>query len=146
MVMTLLVSVPMPRWAVAEELQVQSEAVGLARRTADRSADALAVAGLDPDEVAERRAALGSAARRSTGVREAQVRAVGVTVDAPPEGPILVRARVDGRWTPWLEVPFADGEAPDRGEEQTSGVHSEPVWLGEAEAYELDAPETTPAL
>jgi hypothetical protein len=146
MVMTLLVSVPLPRWAVAEELQVRSEAVGLARRTADRSADEVAVAGLDPSEVAERRGALAPAARRASGVREAEVRALGVTVHAEPDGPVLVRARVDGRWTPWLEVPFAEGEAPDRDEEQTAGLHSEPVWLGDADAYELDAPEATPAL
>jgi hypothetical protein len=65
---------------------------------------------------------------------------------ASPDGPILVRARVRGTWTPWLEVPFADGEAPDRGEEGRPGRHSEPVWLGQADAYELDAPPLVGAI
>ena len=142
----LLVVVPAPRWAVAEELDVHTEDVRLARKGVDRSGDPLATVGLARAEVAERRSALAGRDRRGSGVREADVRALGVTLATPTDDPVLVRARVDGAWTPWLEVPFAEGEAPDRGEEVRPGVHSEPVWLGEADAYELDAPSTIGAL
>src|SRR5688572_12323434 len=64
---TLLVLVPAPRWAVAEELDVHSEPLALQPRSADRSEDPLAVAGLDPAEITERRSALASRARRASG-------------------------------------------------------------------------------
>jgi hypothetical protein len=140
------VLVPAPRWALAEDLDVRTEPMRLGRRLADRSGDLLATAGLPAAELAERRDALASRDRRGSGVRDADVRALGVTLQTAPDGPVLVRARVDGTWTPWLEVPFAEGEEPDTGQEGTPGLHSEPVWLGEADAYELDAPATLAVL
>ncbi len=137
---TLFVLVPAPRWAVAEELGVRSEHVRLSRKLVDRSAEPVATAGVDAAEVAERRGALGSRDRRTSGVRRTEVRAIGVTLPTAPADPVLVRARVDGTWSPWLEIPFADGEAPDLSTPTAPGVHSEPVWLGEADAYELDGP------
>ena len=48
---------------------------------------------------------------------------------------------MNGAWTPWFELPFSEGEQPDgpSGDDR-AGVQSEPVWLGDADAYELDAP------
>ena len=143
----LLELVPGTRWAVAEELDVRTESLRLPRRAADRAGEAVALTGLGAQEVQERRGALASRDRRTSGVRKAEVRALGVTLEGqPPTGPVLVRARVDGSWTPWLEVPFAEGEGPDRSGEGRPGVHSEPVWLGEADAYELDAPASIATL
>jgi hypothetical protein len=145
---TLFVLAPAPRWAVAEEMDVHSTRVELARTRADRSGQAVATTGLDAADAARLRAARRDASRVTTGVRASAVRAVGVTVDRAPEGPVLLRGRVDGVWTPWFEVPFADGEAPDAppGVAIEPARTSEPVWLGDADAYELDAPAAMPAI
>ena len=48
---------------------------------------------------------------------------------------------VGGSWTAWFEADFTDDEAPDPGSEGTRpGVHSQPVWMGGATAYEIDGP------
>jgi hypothetical protein len=146
---SVLVVAPAPRWALAEEAVVHTEHIRLGTR-ASRGAQRVAVAGLDLHDARELRAALTDRSRRATGVRRAAVRAIGITVDAPPEGPVLVRSRVDGAWSPWFEVPFAAGETPDVGTEGVSSrevdLHSEPVWLGDADAFELDTPAPTAEL
>jgi N-acetylmuramoyl-L-alanine amidase/FG-GAP-like repeat len=143
---TFFVVVPAPQWAMAEEMAVRDVHVDLLRSTVDHSTQAVATAGLDASEVRHLQEARRDRTRRTTGVRTQSVRAVGVTVDAVPDGPVLVRARVGGTWTPWFEVPFLDGETPDLPA-GTADPHwdltSEPLWLGEADAYELDAPRST---
>ena len=47
---TLLVFVPAPHWAMAEEVGVRTVHVDLARSTVDRSSQAVATAGLDATE------------------------------------------------------------------------------------------------
>ena len=122
-------------------MAVHTERASLHPSKADRSAEPVATAGLDAAEAAELRAARRDAHRLTTGVRSKGVRAVGVTVAALPDGPVLVRGRVGGAWTPWFEVPFSDGESPDVGSPEAGpSLISQPVWLGEADAYELDGP------
>jgi hypothetical protein len=142
---TVVVFVPAPHWAMAEEVGVRTVHVPLARSTADRSLEAVATAGLEATEVQHLLEARRDRSRLTTGVRSQAVRAIGVTADEPPSGPVLVRARVGGRWTPWFEVPFASGEAPDApsGVAASEVRQSEMVWLGEADAYEVDAPSPT---
>jgi hypothetical protein len=67
---------------------------------------------------------------------------IGVTVATAPSGPVLVRARQGASWTPWSELSFNEDEAPDPGAEgRRPGVHSQPVWMGESDGYEIDAPD-----
>ena len=146
---TVFVLAPAPQWAMAEEMGVRTVHVDLRRTSDDRSAQPVATAGLDADEATHLREARRDPARRTTGVRTRAVRALGVTVDASPDGPVLARGRVDGVWTPWFEVPFVEGEAPDTTSDAAAAraaLTSEPVWLGEADAYELDAPPSTRGL
>lgn len=147
---TLAVFAPAPRWAMAEEMGVRTVHVDLLRSTADRSHEAVATAGLEAEEVQHLEAARRDRSRLTTGVRANPVRALGVTVDALPDGPVLVRGRVGGTWTPWFEVAFTDGETPDAAvggaTDRRWDLTSEPVWLGEADAYELDAPRDTTSL
>lgn len=140
---TLLVVAPAPRLASSQDLQVRTEHVRLGPRLADRARDVIGAAHAADGEGPELRSALDAAGRRASPRTSATYHALGITVPVAPDEPVLVRGRVDGTWTPWLELPFAPGEAPDQGTEGTSaGVHSEPVWLGDADAYELDAPAT----
>ena len=146
---TLLVVVPAPQWAMAEEMGVRTVHVDLVRSSIDRSAQAVATAGLETAEAQHLLDARRDLSRLTTGVRRAAARGLGVTVDAAPDGPVLVRARVAGSWSPWFEVPFVAGEAPDLDPGDTAAspvLQSEMVWLGEADAYEIDAPRTTPSL
>ena len=75
---------------------------------------------------------------------------IGVTLDDVPTGPVLVRTALDGGgWTPWSELHFHDAPAlppapgapvPDEPDEGKPGIHSEPLWVGDASRYELDMP------
>ncbi len=139
----LLVLVPLPQVVSAQDLQVHTERVRLGPRLADRATDVLTAATAASDEAPELLAALRAPGRRASAPTQASYHAIGVTVPVAPTEPILVRGRVAGAWTPWFDVHFAPEEGPDLGTEGTKpGVHSEPVWLGNAEAYEIDAPGT----
>jgi N-acetylmuramoyl-L-alanine amidase/FG-GAP-like repeat len=138
---TVFVLAPTPRIVSAAEAQVRTERVRLGPRGNERADDPIGVAAASSAEGRELRAALASPGRRTSPRRTSQINAIGITLPAPPEAPILVRGRVDGTWTPWFELPFASGESPDGPpEDGRAGVQSEPVWLGDADAYELDAP------
>ncbi|MEQ1788394.1 MAG: N-acetylmuramoyl-L-alanine amidase, partial [Acidimicrobiales bacterium] len=153
----ILVVVPTPTIVVAQTMAVRTEHVQLVPRLADRSGDQIGTAALSDGDGQALTAALGATGRRTLRRATATYHAIGITTPAAPIGPVLVRGRVDGQWTPWLEVGFEPGEAPDRGTEgiprdggaaaaDDGGVHSEPVWIGHADAYELDAPGTLSAL
>ena len=105
-----------------------------------RPLSAAAVGGLDADAAA---ALIAPGRGRASGQRERFV-LLGVTVDEVPTDPILVRARRDGVWSPWFELPFVADEAPDGGTGGAPGVHSQPVWVGPSDAYEVDAPIGVP--
>lgn len=133
---------PTPTVVSAAEATVSTEQVDLTARTGGRTSEPLATAVATEDDGPTARAALDAISGRRT-VRRATAgfQAIGVTVPVAPSGPLLVRGRVDGSWTPWTELQFTPGEAPDASIERTNaGVHSEPVWLGDADAYELDGP------
>ena len=71
---------------------------------------------------------------------------IGVRVDEAPIGDehVLVRTRVDGQWSDWEELAISIDEGPDPSSEEAageSGVTSEPLWVGDADAYQLSAPE-----
>ena len=140
---TILVMVPTPRVVSAHDTEVRTVHLHLGPRTADRSGDTIGTAMAAGDHGPVLRAALTATGRRSAPPVMARFHAIGVTVPVTPRDPILVRGRVAGTWTPWLELDFAPGEAPDLGTEGVSRsgpVHSESVWLGNADAYEIDAP------
>ena len=139
---TIAVFAPTPTIVSAQEMEVRTERVTLVPRVADRSRDALGAVLEASDEGPELRDALAAPDRRTSPRQTAGYHAIGVTLPEPPDEPVLVRGRVDGTWTPWLELPFAPGEAPDLGSPELGdpGVHSEPLWMGGADAYELDAP------
>jgi hypothetical protein len=77
-------------------------------------------------------------------------RLIGVSVETGAdlaEAPPLVRVRADGTWTEWQELAFSPTHGPDndsaeaRHEADTIGLPaSEPIWVGRADAYELNVP------
>jgi hypothetical protein len=70
---------------------------------------------------------------------------LGVTVPAVPADHLLARARTDGQWSPWMHVEVNPDHRPEgreqaRGARNQPGVHSEPMWFGGADAYEISVP------
>lgn len=71
---------------------------------------------------------------------------VGLQLDSVPDEPLQLRTRTDGRWSEWTHVRFDDDHGPDPGSDEAAGAaerpsaHSEPIWVGDADAYEIDAP------
>ena len=58
-----------------------------------------------------------------------------------------LRVRIDGEWTPWMDVEANPEEGPDltSSEARRATVVSPPVWVGGADAYELDSEEPVQA-
>ena len=141
---TVLVLVPTPELVSAAEMRVTTHRVEFQPRTTSLATEPLAPAAATSTEGPALRAALDARVGRNHLRRhDGPFQAVGITAAAIPDQPVLVRGQVAGLWTPWVEVHFVDGEAPDRGTEGTpTGAHSDLVWLGGADAYELDAPES----
>ena len=136
----LLVVVAPPQLVAAQGSMVTTTAqVDLLPRRSPTTASATAVRELDADAsralVAPNR---GHVARSAP----APFVLIGVTVAEAPSEPILVRTRRGGTWTPWTEVSFTPDEAPDAGADgRVPGVHSQPVWVGASDGYEVDAPD-----
>ena len=70
---------------------------------------------------------------------------LGVTVASMPSDHLEARARVDGRWTPWFHVEINADHRPEgreraKGAAAEPGLHSDPVWFGGADAYEVSVP------
>lgn len=75
---------------------------------------------------------------------------IGVTLDQAPGGPVMVRVALDDEpWGQWEELAFEVKRelapvpgAPVRSEpdKPAPGVHSEPLWVGEASRYEISMP------
>jgi hypothetical protein len=133
---------PLPKVAIAREMVTHTEHVRLTSLAGDRSRDAIAAVDTVAEAGVDAKAALAAPGRRAvTRAAAGGFRAIGVTVLSAPSAPIYVRARAHGTWTPWLEAHFAPDHAPDIGTEHTApGLHSDPVWMGDADAYEVDAP------
>ncbi len=143
----MLVLGPTPRLVSAAEMRVTTRRVEFQPRSTSLAAEPLAPAMMASTEGPALRAALTSrAGRRHIRRQDGPFDAIGLTAAVIPDQPVLVRSRVAGLWTPWVEVTFIDGEAPDRGTEGTpTGAHSDVVWLGGADAYEFDAPDSLAA-
>ena len=70
---------------------------------------------------------------------------LGVTVPAMPSAHLLARARVDGAWGPWMELEVNPDHRPEGKERaqaaaEEPGVHSAPIWVDDADAYEVNVP------
>jgi hypothetical protein len=77
---------------------------------------------------------------------------IGVTLADVPEQDVYVRtATDDGGWGPWEELhmetegeptlePVPGAPVVEEPDETAPGVHSDPLWVGEASRYELDLP------
>ena len=72
---------------------------------------------------------------------------IGVSPERPTDEPIFVRTRADGVWTEWMEVEHSVDDGPDPGtaEERASradgAAASEPIWVGTADAFEVNLPD-----
>lgn len=57
---------------------------------------------------------------------------------------ILVRTVRDGAWSEWTTLELSEDEGPDRGSAEATealpDLSSEPIWVGEADGYEISAP------
>lgn len=64
---------------------------------------------------------------------------IGVRLEDEPAEPVMVRARnTDGTWGDWAELHVNPDEGPDPGSaEDVPAVVTEPVWVGEADAYQV---------
>lgn len=70
---------------------------------------------------------------------------LGVTLPAGTTGEVMVRARTQGQWGPWHHLDANPDHRPEGGEAATAarrspGLHSEPIWFGSADGYELSVP------
>ena len=131
----LVTAAPVPVLAEVTEARTRSEVVALQSAAGDRTGDRVAAT-----EAAELRAALAEPHRRTARRATETFQAIGLTLAEAPPSPVLVRARQGDTWTPWYEAHL-EGDAPDAGGEGARpGLHSAPVWVGDAEAYEVDAP------
>lgn len=70
---------------------------------------------------------------------------IGVAYRSTSGQPAQVRVRTDGRWTTWTQLPDPTDHGPDpRTSESRQAVDdvriSEPVWIGHADAYQVDLP------
>lgn len=68
--------------------------------------------------------------------------AIGVTTSSAGSVPVVVRTVVDAEWTEWRELSMDADHRPDGAEEARSraGHTSEPLFVGRADGYELQAP------
>jgi hypothetical protein len=70
---------------------------------------------------------------------------IGVRVEQAPvdDEPVLVRFRANGDWSEWQELGINLDEGPDPGSAEAAGedgITSEPLWVGDADAYQLNGP------
>ena len=82
------------------------------------------------------------AARNGTPTTVQSFRLLGASWEgAVPDG-ARVRVRTEAGWRPWQELEVEDEHGPDpaTAEAETARHVSSPVWVGEADAYELDLP------
>jgi hypothetical protein len=137
---TLFVVAPTPRVEAVESAVVDTRTPALVPAPAEPTAFT-AQSATDGATATELRAP----GRRVATEEVAPFDLLGVTTTALPNGEILARARTAGVWSPWLHV---DGNVDHRpeGKERAAGaraepgVHSDPVWFGSADAYEISVP------
>jgi hypothetical protein len=141
-----LVVLPAPRVVAVESAVVETRTPALLPvAAAPGQISALTLGG---DDVA---ADLAEPGRRISREEVPAFDLLGVTVPTAPEEHLLVRGRVAGRWTPWMHIELNPEHRPEGRERATAasaepGTHSEPVWFGGADAYEVSAPAEVPSL
>ena len=135
-----LVFVPTPRVEAAETMVIETRTPALAPAPAPTgTVTAQSTAGAD---VA---AELREPGRTIASEQVTRFDLLGVTVPTAPTAHFLARARVDGRWTPWMSVEISSDHRPEgreraAGAQRSPGAHSDPVWFGDADAYEVSVP------
>lgn len=77
---------------------------------------------------------------------------IGVALDEVPTEPVLIRVReTEGRWGEWSELSVSPDEGPDlnsdegRAARSVDGYMSEPIWVADADGYELSVAESDSA-
>ena len=68
---------------------------------------------------------------------------IGVSFDEPPADPVLVRVRdAAGSWGEWNELEYSGDAGPDAGSGEHTTTHTtEPLWVGDAQGYQLSIGE-----
>ncbi len=71
-------------------------------------------------------------------------RLIGISLPRPPTADLRVRVHGPDGWSEWQDVPFDPDHAPDdwTGEGSAGALVSEPIWVGEADDYELAGDES----
>lgn len=141
----LLTTVPLPQvaWAEATVFEHRQPAIGRAGSlTPSQAATTASRGGLDADAAA----VLTARDRRRAREVLPGFAMIGLSLSAVPESPVLLRVN-DGRtWSDWRELAFVPDHGPDSVEGiGRPGVHSEPLWLGDARGYEMNLPSGTTA-
>ncbi len=90
----------------------------------------------------------GSVRAAETGV---QFDMLGITVARSTKEHAHARARSGGQWSPWRELDINPDHRPSGregslGSSHASGFHSDPIWFGGADAYEVVVPADAGAL
>ncbi len=68
---------------------------------------------------------------------------IGVNLDEATDEPVLVRVRAaGGTWGEWTELEQNTDEGPDAGSDERAGVGTEPLWVDNADAYQISVPES----
>lgn len=133
---TSLVLAPTPAVAESVTSRTRTEPLLLRPTAADQATVARAAGDDQPTDGASTSSARVRRQRATT-----PFVAVGATVDAAPSGPVRMRTRGIGPWSPWFELHFDTGDAPDPDQEPTNPrLHSAPVWVGSGSTYEIDVP------
>ena len=142
----LLAVAPRPAFAVERGARVDTETPDLVPVTAARDDATVAEPGgieaAPTDEVgaaaADGPARLGAEA---SDVDEFQM--IGASFDADQIDDGRIRISIDGQWEPWQPLTGLDGDhGPDPGtaEAEAAQTASDPIWVGDADGYELDLP------
>lgn len=64
--------------------------------------------------------------------------AIGLTFDAEPSAPVMIRVKDEGgRFGDWRELHMETDDGPDRGSPEDTGSGTEPIWVGDATGYEV---------
>lgn len=76
---------------------------------------------------------------------------LGVTVPSRPADHLLARVRIDGRWGGWMELELnpdheVEGREATKAARAQPGVHSAPIWVEGADAYELNVPASVASI
>lgn len=142
---TALVVVPPPTiaWASALETQTHRPALTVAEVSARAQGLVVEPAAVDDHDHAshERSADVPVVEASETGLDPFTT--IGITTAAAPSVPIAIRTRSgDGSWSEWRELSAHDDHRPegDEGARSRPGHTSEPMFVGRADAYELQAP------